>query len=299
MNMKRINIVFLAAAVAVLAGCRHDVEFDACGQIDAEQVVVSAEAAGRVLSLSVKEGDRLTAGTVVGAIDSVQVALQIRELEQRMDGANSRLIDIAKQQAPQRTQLASLENDYRRFSSLLAENAATQKQVDDISSQIDILKSQMDAQVQTWERNNVSVKSEIATYEIQLAEKQDQLAKCHICSPIDGTVLTKYVKEWESVTVGKPLFKVANLGDVYVRAYFTTSQLASLKIGDSLTVIPDDGSANPKEYKGRLTWISSQAEFTPKNIQTRDERADLVYAVKVAVPNDGALRLGMYAYVRK
>ena len=299
MNMKRINIVFLAAAVAVLAGCRHDVEFDACGQIDAEQVVVSAEAAGRVLSLSVKEGDRLTAGTVVGAIDSVQVALQIRELEQRMDGANSRLIDIAKQQAPQRTQLASLENDYRRFSSLLTENAATQKQVDDISSQIDILKSQMDAQVQTWERNNVSVKSEIATYEIQLAEKQDQLAKCHICSPIDGTVLTKYVKEGESVTVGKPLFKVANLGDVYVRAYFTTSQLASLKIGDSLTVIPDDGSANPKEYKGRLTWISSQAEFTPKNIQTRDERADLVYAVKVAVPNDGALRLGMYAYVRK
>ena len=114
-----------------------------------------------------------------------------------------------------------------------------------------------------------------------------------------GTVLTKYANEGESVTVGKPLFKIADLSDIYVRAYFTTSQLSSLKLGDTLTVIPDDGSANPREYSGRLIWISSQAEFTPKNIQTRDERADLVYAVKVSVPNDGSIRLGMYAYVRK
>ena len=297
--MKRFDILVIAALAATLSACRHDVDFDACGQIDAEQVTVSAEAAGRIISLDLKEGDALAAGQMVGAVDSVQTALQISELEQRRDGAKSRLIDIAAQQAPQKQQLASLENDYRRFSALLKSDAATQKQVDDISSQIDILKSQMAAQKQTWERNNSSVQSEISTYEIQLAQKRDQLAKCRICSPVGGTVLTKYANEGESVTVGKPLFKIADLSDIYVRAYFTTSQLSSLKLGDTLTVIHDDGSANPREYSGRLIWISSQTEFTPKNIQTRDERADLVYAVKVSVPNDGSIRLGMYAYVRK
>lgn len=297
--MVRYEMLAAAAALSILTGCRNDIDFDACGQIDAEQVTVSAEASGRILSLNVREGDVLDAGYMVGAVDSVQTALQIRELEQRRDGARSRLIDIDRQQAPQKDQLASLENDYKRYSSLLANNAATRKQVDDLRSQIDIQKSQMAAQKQTWERNNSSVQSEILTYEIQIAEKKDQLAKCRICSPVAGTVLTKYANEGESVTVGKPLFKLANLAETYVRAYFTTSQLATLKLGDELKVIPDDGSASPKEYTGRVIWISSQAEFTPKDIQTRDERAELVYAVKVAVPNDGALRLGMYAYVRK
>lgn len=297
--MVRYEILAAAAAVTLLAGCRNDIDFDACGQIDAEQVTVSAETSGRILSLNVREGDVLNASQMVGAVDSVQTALQIRELEQRRDGAMSRLIDIDRQQAPQKDQLASLENDFRRYSSLLANNAATQKQVDDLRSQIDILKSQMAAQKQTWERNNSSVRSEISTYEIQIAEKRDQLAKCRICSPVAGTVLTKYANEGESVTVGKPLFKLADLTETYVRAYFTTSQLGTLNLGDEMKVIPDDGSANPKEYTGRVIWISSQAEFTPKDIQTRDERAELVYAVKVAVPNDGSLRLGMYAYVRK
>lgn len=297
--MVRYEILAAASAVTILAGCRNDIDFDACGQIDAEQVTVSAEASGRILSLNVREGDVLNAGQMVGAVDSVQTSLQIRELEQRRDGARSRLIDIDRQQAPQKDQLASLENDFSRYSSLLANNAATQKQVDDLRSQIDILKSQMAAQKQTWERNNSSVRSEISTYEIQIAEKRDQLAKCRICSPVAGTVLTKYANEGESVTVGKPLFKLADLTETYVRAYFTTSQLGTLKLGDEMKVIPDDGSANPKEYTGRVIWISSQAEFTPKDIQTRDERAELVYVVKVAVPNDGSLRLGMYAYVRK
>lgn len=297
--MVRYEILAAASAVTILAGCRNDIDFDACGQIDAEQVTVSAEASGRILSINVREGDVLNAGQMVGAVDSVQTALQIRELEQRRDGARSRLIDIDRQQAPQKDQLASLENDFRRYSSLLANNAAAQKQVDDLRSQIDILKSQMAAQKQTWERNNSSVRSEISTYEIQIAEKRDQLAKCRICSPVAGTVLTKYANEGESVTVGKPLFKLADLTETYVRAYFTTSQLSTLNLGDEMKVIPDDGSANPKEYTGRVIWISSQAEFTPKDIQTRDERAELVYAVKVAVPNDGSLRLGMYAYVRK
>ncbi|MGN1211694.1 MAG: HlyD family secretion protein [Candidatus Cryptobacteroides sp.] len=288
-----------AAAAATFTACNHDISFDACGQIDAVQVTVSAENSGRILALDVEEGQVLGRNERVGAIDSIQTWLQIRELNQRMEGAQARIIDIDKQMAPQRSQLESLGNDLKRFSALLESNAGTRKQVEDISSQIAVLKGQMDAQKQTWERNNEATKAEIATYKVQAAQREDMLSKCRIVSPVAGRVLTKYAEEGECVTSGKPLFKIADMDHVFVRAYFTSEQLGSLKIGDILTVIPDDGTPSPKEYEGVLTWISDQAEFTPKNIQTRNERADLVYAVKVGVKNDGRLRLGMYAYVRK
>ena len=262
------STLWLAACAAACISCGKNIEFDACGQIDATQVTVSAESSGKLLSLNLEEGDILHRGQMLGAIDSVQTYLQTRELQERIEGARARLIDIPSQLAPQKNQLASLEKDLARFKSLLAREAATAKQVDDIESQIDILKAQIAAQQQSWERSNSSVESEIATYRVQLAQREDQLAKC-------------------------------DLSKVYVRAYFTTEQLAGIRLGDKLSVIPDDGSARPKEYEGTVSWISDQAEFTPKNIQTRDERADLVYAVKLSVPNDGSLRLGMYAYVRK
>ena len=293
------STLWLAACAAACISCGKNIEFDACGQIDATQVTVSAESSGKLLSLNLEDGDILHRGQMLGAIDSVQTYLQTRELQERIEGARARLIDIPSQLAPQKNQLASLEKDLARFKSLLAREAATAKQVDDIESQIDILKAQIAAQQQSWERSNSSVESEIATYRVQLAQREDQLAKCRIVCPGDGVVLTKYAEAGESVNAGKALFKYADLSKVYVRAYFTTEQLAGIRLGDKLSVIPDDGSARPKEYEGTVSWISDQAEFTPKNIQTRDERADLVYAVKLSVPNDGSLRLGMYAYVRK
>ena len=300
MEPKHIIYTFAAVSAAVLAqGCKHELSFDACGQIEATQVTVSAESNGRILSLDIQEGDRVSEGQIAGAIDSVQTLLQIQELKQRMEGARSRLVDIKRQSEPNRSQLASLEKDLARFSNLLESNAATQKQVDDLKDKIALLKAQNAAQIQSWEHGNAGVDSEIGTYQIQIAQREDQLAKCRITAPSNGIVLTKYAEKGESVTVGKPLFKLADMDNVYVRAYFTTAQLSGVKLGDSVTVIPDDGSESPKEYKGRISSISSQAEFTPKNIQTRDERADMVYAVKVAVPNDGTLRLGMYAYIRK
>lgn len=274
-------------------------EFDACGQINATTVTLSAESSGKLLEFNVTEGTKVEAGTEIGLIDTVQVSLQIAELQQRIAGSSSRLVDVKRQSKADESQLISLQNELRRYTSLLASNAATQKQVDDIKDKITILKDKMEAQKQSWERGNQSVQSEKSTYAIQLAQKLDQLSKCHITAPISGTVLTKYVEAGESVTNGKALLKIADLESTYVRAYFTTAQLAGLKLGDTLTVIPDDGTEKPEEYKGTLTWISDQAEFTPKNIQTRDERADLVYATKVSVPNDGTLRLGMYAYIRK
>lgn len=296
--MKRTYI--LLAAIAVLAvSCRSEMEFDACGQINATTVTLSAESSGKLLEFNVTEGTKVEAGTEIGLIDTVQVSLQIAELQQRIAGSSSRLVDVKRQSKADESQLISLQNELQRYTSLLASNAATQKQVDDIKDKITILKDKMAAQKQSWERGNQSVQSEKSTYAIQLAQKLDQLSKCHITAPISGTVLTKYVEAGESVTNGKALLKIADLESTYVRAYFTTAQLAGLKLGDTLTVIPDDGTEKPKEYKGTLTWISDQAEFTPKNIQTRDERADLVYATKVSVPNDGTLRLGMYAYIRK
>lgn len=285
--------------MAAATACNRNIEFDACGQIDATTVIISAESNGKLLSLTPEEGSTVETGQVLGVIDSVQTYLQVQELKQRIEGAYSKKIDIKKQNEPNRSQMQSLENDLARYSKLLANNAATGKQVDDIKDKIALLKAQMDAQTQSWERNNTSVESEIRSTGIQLEQKKDQLAKCIITSPISGTVLTRYAEAGENVTAGKPVFKVADMGSTYVRAYFSTAQLADLKIGDKVTVIPDDGSKVPARLEGRIIWISEQAEFTPKNIQTRDERADMVYAVKIAVPNDGSLRLGMYAYVKK
>lgn len=297
MNMKS-GLVFAALAL-VAAGCGKNIEYDACGQVDATQVTVSAENAGRVLSMAVEEGEVVTAGQLLGALDSVQTYLQIMELRERIAGSSSRLVDIKKQGQPNLSQLENLQNEYERYSKLLEGNATTRKQVDDLTDKIAVLKAQVAAQTQSWERGNASVRSEVQGYEIQLARLEDQLAKCRIVAPVSGTVLTRYAETGEFVTLGKPLFKVADLGQMYVRAYFSSAQLSGLKLNDTVTVIPDDGSASPKRIQGRVIWISEQSEFTPKNIQTRDERADLVYAVKVAVPNDGTLRLGMYAYVRR
>ncbi|MGM9735452.1 MAG: HlyD family secretion protein [Candidatus Cryptobacteroides sp.] len=297
--MNKMTILAIIAIALAAISCRHDIPFDACGQIDAVQVTVSAEANGRILSLDIEEGQTLSKDCTVGAIDSLQTFLQICELKERMEGARSRLIDIPKQQAPQVSQLESLETDLARFSALLENNAGTRKQVEDITSQIAVLKGQMAAQKQTWERSNAATLSEISTYEVQIAQREDNLSKCRIKSPIDGRVLTKYAEAGECVTSGKPLFAIADMSSLFVRAYFTSEQLGSMKIGDRFTVIPDDGTPSPKEYEGTLTWISDQAEFTPKNIQTRNERADMVYAAKVSVRGEGNLRLGMYAYVRK
>lgn len=287
------------AALPLTFSCNNEIPYDACGQIDAVQVTVSAESNGKILSFDVEEGDQVEAGAVLGTIDSLQTALQVRELKQRMTGARTRLVDIERQGKPNKEQLASLENDLARFSKLLESNAATQKQVEDLQDKVSVLKAQIAAQEQNWERGNTSVLSEIRTYEIQLAQREDQLKKCRITAPMSGTVLSKYAEAGETVTAGKPLLKIADLSKIYVRAYFTTAQLAGIKLGDEIRVIPDDGTPSPKEYTGRITWISDQAEFTPKSIQTRDERADMVYAVKISVPNDGTLRLGMYAYIRK
>lgn len=294
------SLNFLILILPLLfAGCSDGSDdFDACGQIEAVDVVVSAESNGKIISLDVPEGAVLAKGECVGVIDSVQIYLQKMELISRKQNAASRIVDIKKQLAPQKSRLENLMVDKERYVNLLAKDAGTQKQVDDIEFQIAVSKGEIDAQTQTYQNNNSGVESELTMYDVQIAQKEDMLRKCRIVSPVAGTVLTRYVEEGETVTSGKPIFRIADMNDVYVRAYFSTSQLADLKIGSKVKVYPDDGSNKLKEYEGTVTWISEQAEFTPKNIQTRDDRADLVYAVKISIANDGYLKLGMYAYVK-
>lgn len=294
------SLNFLILILPLLfAGCSDGSDdFDACGQIEAVDVVVSAESNGKIISLDVPEGAVLAKGECVGVIDSVQIYLQKMELISRKQNAVSRIVDIKKQLAPQKSRLENLMVDKERYVNLLAKDAGTQKQVDDIEFQIAVSKGEIDAQTQTYQNNNSGVESELAMYDVQIAQKEDMLRKCRIVSPVAGTVLTRYVEEGETVTSGKPIFRIADMNDVYVRAYFTTAQLADIKLGSKVKVYPDDGSDKLKEYEGTVTWISEQAEFTPKNIQTRDDRADLVYAVKISIANDGYLKLGMYAYVK-
>ena len=298
--MKNCRNIFIAlSGTMILAGgCGlKEPDFDACGQVNATEVTVSAESGGRVVWLEVKEGDRVQAGEYVGQIDSAQVWLQKEELSRRRESAEVKAVDVECQTIAQYARLENLRSELSRAKGLLEKDAGTQKQVDDLESEIAVLEGQIAAAEQNYRQTNESVKCEIETIDVQIAQMEDKLQKCRITAPLSGTVLEKYVEEGEMVTAGRQLFKMADMENIYVRAYFTSAQLAHLHLGDRVAVIPDDGTEKPSEYEGVVTWISDEAEFTPKNIQTRDERADLVYAVKIAVRNDGRLRLGMYAYV--
>lgn len=272
-------------------------EFDACGQVEATEVMVSAESNGRIVRLDLTEGDRLRKGMVVGVIDSVQTFLQKQELLRKKANARTKQVDIRRQLASQYERLNNLRVDYERYRILEAKDAGTRKQVEDLASQIAVAEREIAAQKQTYERNNAGIKEEMDLYDVQIAEKEDLLAKCRIVAPIDGVVLTKFAEAGEMATAGKSLFKMADMNQVYVRAYLTTPQLSEVKLGDSLRVTTDDGTKKQRSYTGKLIWIADEMEFTPKNIQTKDERADLVYAVKIALRNDGYLKLGMYAFV--
>lgn len=294
--MKRI---FIYCALPLLtAACGRSGDFDATGTFEATEVVVSAEAAGRILRFDAEEGDVLEAGRQVGAIDTVQLYLQKLQLERQRASVVSNRPDIAKQAASLREQIAKQQTERRRVENLLRDGAATTKQLDDIDAQIKVLNGQLEAQLSTLRNNAASIDENSSSIDLQIARIEDQLAKCRIASPVAGTVLAKYSEAGELASVGRPLMKVADLDRIYLRAYFTSDQLAGLKLGQEVTVTADFGGDSRIDYPGRIVWIASESEFTPKTIQTRDSRANLVYAAKIAVENDGQLKIGLYGEVR-
>ncbi|MEY8707838.1 HlyD family efflux transporter periplasmic adaptor subunit [Bacteroides faecichinchillae] len=294
--MKRmVKIGVWGVALLLVSACGNRLpDYDATGTFEATEVIVSAEASGKILQLKVEEGTRLKVGEEVGLVDTVQLYLKKLQLEASMKSVESQRPDLAKQIAATKQQIATAQREKRRVESLLAAGAANQKQLDDWEAQVALLERQLVAQESSLRNSTNSLTEQGNSVAIQIAQVDDQLNKCHILSPIDGTVLAKYAEAGELATVGKPLFKVGELDRMYLRAYITSEQLSSVKLGDEVRVYADYGNSERKEYSGVLTWISDRSEFTPKTILTQNERANLVYAVKIAVKNGGLLKIGMY-----
>ncbi len=293
--MKRIVCI---AAAALAMSCGTEAEFDAQGSFEATEVVVSAEAAGRILWFDAEEGTAVEPGVRIGQIDTLQLDLQRRQLEAQQAALLASRPDIRAQAAALREQIAKQERELTRVQNLLRDGAATTKQRDDIEAQIRILQSQLSAALSSLDKSTVTIDGNAAVVEAQIAALDDRITRCRIASPIAGVVLTKYAEAGELAAVGKPLLKVADLEHLYLRAYFTSEQLAAIRVGDAVTVTADFGGDQRYDYEGRITWISPESEFTPKTIQTRDSRANLVYAAKIAVRNDGRLKIGLAGEVR-
>ena len=288
--MKRIVYI---AAVVLAASCGTEAEFDAQGTFEATEVVVSSEATGRILNFEVEEGMAVEANQMVGAIDSVQLHLQRKQLVAQQSALLGSRPDVKKQVAALREQIAKQNEELRRVENMLKDGAATKKQKDDIEAQIKILERQLDATLSTLDKNTSTINNNSAALEAQIAALDDRISKCRIISPVGGTVLVKYAEAGELASIGKPLMKIADLDNIYLRAYFTSDQLAKVNLGDEVKVVADFGGEERYDYIGRVAWISSESEFTPKTIQTKDSRANLVYAVKIAVENDGRLKIGL------
>ncbi|WP_300257172.1 HlyD family efflux transporter periplasmic adaptor subunit [uncultured Alistipes sp.] len=293
--MKRIVCI---AAAALAMSCGTEAEFDAQGSFEATEVVVSAEAAGRILWFDAEEGTAVEPGARIGQIDTLQLDLQRRQLEAQQAALLASRPDIRAQAAALREQIAKQERELTRVQNLLRDGAATTKQRDDIEAQIRILQSQLSAALSSLDKSTVTIDGNAAVVEAQIAALDDRITRCRIASPIAGVVLTKYAEAGELAAVGKPLLKVADLEHLYLRAYFTSEQLAAIRVGDAVTVTADFGGDQRYDYEGRIAWISPESEFTPKTIQTRDSRANLVYAAKIAVQNDGRLKIGLAGEVR-
>lgn len=296
-NMKRSFAYPLLVLLA--ASCvEGNKAYDASGVFESTEVTVSAEGNGKILSLDIQEGDRLKAGQIVGCIDTVQLHLSEVQLEASRRAVGSGWLDISRQIAALESQIGKQRQELDRFTKLEKAGASNRKQVEDIQAQIETLERQLAAQEESLNSSNRNVSGQADALEAQIEQIRDRIRKCVITSPVAGTVLAKYSEAGEFAALGRALFKVADIDNIRLRAYITADQLTTLKLGQQVRVFADQGSSGRKEYAGTLIWISDKAEFTPKTIQTRDERANLVYAVKIAVENDGLIKLGMYGDIK-
>lgn len=296
--MKKPKIIECLATLLMFVSCDSKPDYDATGIFEATTVTVASETTGKILSFAPVEGDSIIAGQPVAVIDTAMLVLQRRQLDSQQASAISSQPDVDVQAASVRAQISHQEQECQRLQRLMADGAATQKQLDDANAHLKELRSQLQANISTLGKNRTSLGDNARAIEYQAAQIADQLERSVVKSPVSGTLLVKYAEAGEFAVPGKPLFKIANLNDIYLRGYFTAVQLADIKLGQKVTVIADFGDDKQYEYRGTITWISEESEFTPKSIQTNDTRANLVYAVKIAVKNDGRLKLGQYGEVK-
>lgn len=311
--MKRIVQIISAGGLLLITSCGNkNGHFDATGTFEANEVIVSSELSGKILSFSVEEGQEFAADSVVGIVDAANISLQKEQVEANIQALSEKTADVSPQVrllenelTVQQAQLDNLLLEQARIQRLLKQDAATGKQLDDVNSQVDVARKKLAVTQQqiNVQKNNVatqnrSILSEGKPLEKRVAQLDDQLRKAKIVNPVSGTVITKYAEAGEVTSSGKALYKIADLSNLTLRAYISGSQLSEVKLGQTLKVLVDDGADKYKEFPGTITWISDKAEFTPKTIQTKDERANLVYAVKIKVKNDGYLKIGMYGEVK-
>ena len=311
--MKYRNLILVFSFVTILNACSSSqLKHDAAGIFEADEVIVSSEVGGKILQFNVQEGDLLKKDSIVAIIDALPVSLQQYQLEASVKALSQKTQDVEpqikllkEQIAVQETQLANLQHEKSRIESLLKADAATVKQLDDINFQIESVKKQIAVtqqqiavQINSVQTQNRSILSEKAPLQKEIDQLKDKEQRASIINPINGTVLTKYAMQGEITSAGKALYKEADLSSLILRAYISGTQLSEIKLGQEVKVYIDEGEKKYKEYKGIITMVSDKAEFTPKTIQTKDERANLVYAVKVLVKNDGYLKIGMYAEIQ-
>ena len=289
----------LLTGLVILGACNNgDNKFDATGNFEAQEVIVSSEASGKLLRFSVEEGQPLKKGEMVGYVDTLQLYLKKKQLKSSVNAVLARQPNMASQLATIQEQLATARKERDRFQRLLKDDAATQKQVDDINAQIGLLEKQYNALQSSLTTTNQSLQSETVPLKVQIEQVQDMINKSIVTNPIDGTVLVTYAEKDEVTGPGKGLYKIADLSSIILRAYISGNQLSTIKLGQKVEVIVDDTEEDSKKYEGEIVWISDKAEFTPKTIQTKEERANLVYAIKIKVKNDGFLKIGMYGEVK-
>lgn len=299
MNYNMKSAVYLLGLAVLLFSCHNeDGEYDATGVFETTEVIVSAQGTGEIMRFDIDEGKTVDAEVELGYIDTVQLSLKKQELLANLEATDSRRYDVARQIASLREEIATQKREQQRYQNLVQAKAANQKQLDDINARLATLEKQLAAQTETLENGNRTVSGQVRMLEAQLAQVEDQIGKCRISSPINGTILSKYAEAGELASQGRALFKVGDIVNMYLRAYITADQLTELKIGQSVRVFADEGESGRREYAGTVSWISDKAEFTPKTIQTRDERANLVYAVKIQIQNDGFVKRGMYGEIK-
>jgi len=295
MNKKAFFSLFM---VVLFTACKNNkLPYDASGTFEAIETIVSAEASGTLDQFTIEEGQELKENQLIGYIDTTQLALRKKQLLAQVKALLSRKPDIATSIASLQEELKHAKNEQNRVSNLVKEDAATPRELDNANAQVAIIRKRIEAQQSSLGITSASLQQETAPLYVQIEQLNDQLTKSKIINPKKGTVLSKYAEESEVMAPGKPLYKIANLSTLILRTYLTGDQLSSIQLGQKVTVQIDQGQDSYKNYEGTIEWISSKAEFTPKTIQTKKERANLVYAMKVKVNNDGFLKIGMYGQV--
>ncbi|MGB3063357.1 HlyD family secretion protein [Sphingobacterium thalpophilum] len=293
-----ITSIIIAGGLLTTVSCNNKQDtFDASGSFEAEETIISAEAQGTLKTFDIQEGQTLQAGQNIGYIDSIQLHLKKKQLETQVTALLGKKPNIPVQLSALQEQLRTTEKEKVRVANLLKGDAATPKQLDDINAQIDVLKRQIEAQKSSLNISSDGISKDVVPLQVQIEQLENQLSKCKLINPINGTVLTKYAEANEIASIGKPLYKIADLSNIILRAYVTGNQLPQIKLNQQVKVLTDDGEGGYHETAGTITWISDKAEFTPKTIQTKDERANMVYAIKVKVKNDGLYKIGMYGEI--